>query len=270
MFALAESGEVMGTIYTRKHDGFHFLRQLYATTTFDGAFDVYDQQAQDLGFEGMTYAFAPKLYLDANMPVMPILKISNSRSPAFIKHYIDAGFEKDDFTIQAIIQGRKNRLDWWEEDKKNILSKPQRKIIITAKEDYKIHNGITIPTMNNSRGSAGSSVISSEKNGCYQKLVTENFQTLETCAQVFHEHVMSNSHMLLYFLSPILDQLTKTERQLLPFLTSGKPMKSISLSSTNSQKYAEKLVSRIRKKFGNINKGQLIYYIGLLQILDDL
>lgn len=260
----------MDTIYTRKHDGFHFLRQLYATKTFDSAFDVYDKQAQDLGFEGMTYAFAPKLYLDADMPVMPILKISDSRSPAFIKHYIDADFEKDDFTIKAIIQGRKSKLDWWEEDKKGILNSPQRKIIITAKEDYKIHNGITIPTMNNSRGSAGSSVISSEKNGCYQKLVTGNFQTLEACAQVFHEHVMSNSHMLLYFLSPILNQLTKTEKQILPYLASGEAMKSINLPATSSQKYAERLVTRIRKKFGNINRGQLIYYIGLLQILDDL
>ena len=257
-------------MYNPNHNLSCFLEKLYTSTTFDEAFDAYDQQTQSLGYEGAVYAFIPKLYLEAGTPIAPIFKISESRNPDFIKHYIESNFEKDDFTIQAITQGRSTILDWWEEEAKGILNEAQRNIIVTAKEDYGIHNGISIPIMNSPLGVAGASLVSSKKNGSFRMLMDNNCSTLQICTQAFHQHVMATPQFQHYFLSHLLGKLTATERRLLSFIASGKPLKAINLTPTISPKYADKLIHSIRKKFGNINKGQLIYYVGLLQLRGDL
>ena len=250
------------------HDFLPFVNRLYSSLSFDEAFDAYDKYVQSLDFGGALYAFIPKVLFEGDLRVAPIFKISDTRDPEYLKHYIDADFEKDDFTLQSVINGRAVMLDWWKEEKKGKLLPAERNVIATAREEYKMHNGITIPTMNDKRGIAGASVVTEDKNTRYELLVAENSHALETCTQVFHEHVMARPRLYHHFLLPILEKLTETEKQMLPFIASGLPLKAINLSPKITPKYAEKLLASIRQKFGNINKGRLIYYIGLLQILD--
>lgn len=252
----------------QNHQMTPFINDLYSSLSFDTAFDVYDKQVQALGFGGALYAFIPKVLFEGDLCVAPIFKISDTRDPNYLKHYIEASFEKDDFTLQSVINGRAMMLDWWKEEKKGLLMPAERNVILTAKEDYKMNNGITIPTMNNQRGIAGASVISEDKSSSYELLVAENSQALELCTQVFHQHVMAHPQIFNYFLLPILEKLTATEKRLLPYIANGLPMKAINLTPTISEKYADKLLRSIREKFGNISKGRLIYYIGLLQVLD--
>lgn len=258
-------------MYNPNHNLSCFLEELLTSKTFDEAFDAYDKQVQKLGYEGAIYAFIPKLYLKAGSPITPIFKISESRDPAFIKHYIDAGFEKDDFTIQRIVYQEESKIiDWWEEEAKGTLNPAQKNVIATAKEIYGIHNGISVPIMNSQKGIATVSVTSSEKGDAYQTLITENFQIFQDCTIIFHQHITSNPQLQHYFLSPLLSKLTSTEKRLLPFLASGLPVKAINLTPKVTPKYADKLIYSIRRKFGNINKAQLIYHIGLLQLNDSL
>lgn len=240
-------------------------------SSLDQAFAVYEQQVQDLGFEGALYAYIPRLHLEAQLNAAPVFKVSASRNPAFMEHYQQAGLEKDDFTLRGIMQGRTDPIDWWGEERSGILTPAERNLIVMARDDYGIRNGVTVCTLNGEQGVAGASVISSEPDRLYDKLKQENFTAFTLCTGVFHAHVMDRIYLHQFFLEPMLGLLTDKEKKLLAFIVMGKPMKQVSDYLPNvTPKYAERLVEGIRKKFGGINKNRLIYYAGLLHLLDHL
>ncbi len=247
-----------------------FITALFQAATLDEAFAAYEQVAQRLGFEGVLYTFVPQIYFEAHLSIAPLFKTSASYSPAFLKHYQEAGFEQDDFTVKKITHGETSVIDWWGESHKGELSLPERHVIITAKEDYGIRNGMTIPLIG-AAGFGGISCISSETDRAYHLLVMTNLDTLIFCSHIFHEHIMAKPHLNYFFLASLLERLSVKEKRLLPFLITGLPMKTLPKHIPDiSQKYGERLLENILKKFGGINKAQLIYYIGLLHLLNHL
>lgn len=245
-----------------------FVAALFQANTFDEAFAVYTRCVQSLGFEGVLYTFIPQLHLQSGLPLAPLFITSDTYNPHFLKHYQEAGFEKHDFTIKKITQGETHVIDWWVEARKPETTAPERHVVITAEQDYGIKHGLSLPLVG-AAGFGGASIISAEKDALYQRLLATNLSTLMCCTQIFHEHVMSKPALRAFFLAALLEQLSVKERQLLPFLITGLPMKTLPKYLPGiSQKYGEKLLESILKKFGGINKAQLLYYLGLLQLLD--
>jgi hypothetical protein len=245
----------------------NFIAALYQATTLDEAFAAYEQLVQKLGFDGVLYTFVPQIYFDAKLSITPLFKTSDAYCPAFLKHYQEAGFDQHDFTVKQITHGETRVIDWWGESRKGLLTPQESTVIITAREEYGIRNGMTLPLLGGMPGFGGVSCISSEKDTAYQLLVSEKLYVLQLCTQLFHEHVMAQPHLKIYFLAALLDQLTPKEKRLLQFVISGLPMKILpDYMADISQKYGERLLDGIREKFGGINKVRLIYYIGLLHL----
>jgi hypothetical protein len=245
----------------------NFIAALYQSTTLDEAFAVYERLAQSLGFDGVLYTFVPQIYLEIGLPITPLFKTSDAYCPAFLKHYQEAGFEQHDFTIKKITCGERQTIDWWGESRQGQLTRQESSVIITAREDYGIRNGMSLPLVGGMPGLGAVSCISSEKDAAYQRLVNEKLDILQLCTQLFHEHVMAKPSLKIYFLAALLDQLTPKEKRLLQFVVSGLPMKVLpDYMADLSQKYGERLLDNIRAKFGGINKIRLIYYIGLLHL----
>lgn len=248
-----------------------FIVELHQAATLDEAFAAYEKLVQSLGFDGALYTFVPQIYLENKLSITPLFKASDAYSPAFLRHYQDAGFDQHDFTVKRIAQGERQVLDWWLESRKGLLTRRERKVIVTAREDYGIRNGLSLPLVGGMPGLGGVSCISSEKGDAYQALLHDKLRDLKHCTQVFHEHVMAQPHLRIYFLAPLLAQLSPKEKRLLQFVLSGLPMKTLPKHMDDvSQKYGEKLVDGIRAKFGGINKVRLIYYIAMLHLHDYL
>lgn len=250
-------------------DFFEFIRRLQAAQTLDEAFAAYDDQVQKIGFEGALYAFAPQLYLHAHLNLTPVFKVSPTRSATFIQHYQAEQFEKHDFTLKYILQGKQGPFDWWTEERKGYLSKEEKQIIQIARFDYGIRNGLSMCTMNEELGVAGASMVSSENDFLYQKLLDERLPILKMSTEIFHSYVISKPHLQHFFVSPLLDTLTPKEKRLLRFIVEGKPMKASPLQDI-TYRYSDKLMHNIRVKFGGISKGRLIYYIGLMRLMNYL
>jgi DNA-binding CsgD family transcriptional regulator len=247
-----------------------YIERLYNSSSIDDAFDALNQELQTLGFDAALYGFSPRLASDESEPAAPVFKIADDYCPAFIEHYFSEGLAKDDFTIRLLMQGRQQRLDWWECSQKGMLSDVEESVLGMGRYDFGIQNGITLPTMNNSRGFGAVSMITAATGEDYIKLRVQAEKKAEVYARIFQEHINSNVNLYRYLLEPLISKLSSTEKRVLPFIASGKPMKTINLNPAISEKYAEKLVYSIRKKFGNISKARLIYYIGLLHMLDGL
>ena len=248
---------------------FEFIVKLQAASTLDEAFAVYDKQVQNLGFEGPLYAFAPQLYLQAHLNLTPVFKVSPTRNATFLQHYQAEQFEQHDFTLKHILQGKRGPFDWWTEERKGYLTPDEKNVIQIARADYGMVNGISMCTMNEEVGVAGASMISSEHERLYEKLLAERLPTLVLCTEVFHAHVMSKPHLQHFFIKPLLDTLSPKEKKLLRFIVEGKPMKSSPLPDI-TYRYSDKLMHNIRVKFGGISKGRLIYYIGLMRLMNYL
>jgi hypothetical protein len=246
-----------------------FIARLYSAPTLDHAFTIYDQLVQQLGFEGTLYAYIPRIYLEQKLDITPVFKVSETRNPQFMRHYQEAKFEQYDFTVSAILAGRTEPIDWWTEERKGILTPKERQVIITAREDYGIRHGISLSTMHTAYGIAGASVICSESDHSYEQLLQERLIKFKLYTELFHAHVMVNPHLNHYFVQPLLERLTDKEKQLLSYLVIGKPLKAAHLPDS-TYKYSDKLLCSIRQKWGGITKIRLIYYIGILHLLDHL
>ncbi|NOQ13350.1 MAG: hypothetical protein GQ583_02560 [Methyloprofundus sp.] len=255
-----------------------FVEALYQARNINEAFSAFEQHVIKLGFEGALYTFIPRISLDTNFPHAPVYLVSENYSPKYLDHYMDACFYQHDPAIKAIEKGELTPFDWWEEIHKGKMNKVEQGTIVTAREDYQIMHGITIPTMSDNRGIAGASFISSENDRLYGKLKAVNLEQLQLCTQLFHSAVLSKSFLVNPFIQPLIEKLTTKEKGLLRGLSAGKSMKTIALELETEVRYLDKVLRHTREKFSEvelngqakINKNQLVYYMGLLNLLDHL
>lgn len=260
------------------HSFFEFVAAVHQATSFEEAFSAFEKQVFQLGFDGALYVFIPRISLDTSLPQAPVYQFSDSYSPAYISHYIDAGFFRNDPIVKAMEGGDLNPLDWWTEIKKGHMNKAEENVIVVAREDYQMTHGLTIPTMADSRGIACVSVISNDNTSLYAKARNEGFDQLKLGAQVLHGAVLSNAFHLKTFVEPLVARLSTTERGFLRKLVEGKKMKTIAFELNVGEKYIDKVASSAREKLSlakngegqSISREQLIYYIGLLNLLEAL
>ena len=255
-----------------------FVEALYQARNIDEAFSAFEQHVFKLGFEGVLYTFIPRIILDTKSPYAPVYLVSESYSPKYLEHYMDTGFYQHDPVIKAIEKGDLTPFDWWEEVNKGKMNKVEQGTIVTAREDYQIMHGITIPTMSDHRGIAGASFISSENDHLYGNLKATNLENLKLSTQLFHDAVLSREFLAKSFIQPFTLKLNEKEKGLLRGLSAGKNMDHIAQELGTQVKYLDKVLRRTREKFSGvgigeeakINRNQLIYYMGLLNLLDNL
>lgn len=253
-----------------------YAQELYSAENFEQAFAVFEQQILKLGYDGVLYTYIPRVLLDSNFSREPVYKVSRDYNPSYLKHYADARFDRHDPLIKAVESGASEPIDWWGPTSKKYMDmdKASEEVIETSR-DYGIANGVTLPTLCEHRAISGASFISTEKR-LYSKLREESIENLQICTSMFHNMVISRACYTGDFVKPVLDSLSNTEKQFLVGLAQGKPPAKIAADLGKSEKYLEQVMLRMRGKLSGaadgespkINRNQLLYYAGLLNLLD--
>lgn len=216
----------------------------------------------------MLYTFIPKL-TRLSVSLQPVFQHTDSYLP-FLKNYQKNNFSRYDFVIRLVEEGKLDTIDWWEEAAKIELSKKEKYVNHIAKETYGITKGISFPTLSNDMGFAGVSIISFKDSYANKIINADAIRHLKKCSRQYHDHAMIHQDARHKFILPILQTLTPKKVLLIKYLISGKPMKYISDEVDISTRYAEKLLIKLRKQFGNITTNELIYLLGLLNISEYL
>ncbi len=255
-----------------------YVESLYQAENFEQAFAIFEKHVFKLGFEGALYTYIPRPLLDSNFFCEPIYKVSKDYCPSYLKHYFDARFDRHDPLIKAVKNGTMDPIDWWGEISKSYMNenKDSEEVIATSRH-YGIANGITLPLMSEERGISGASFISSDRQ-LYGELKKENLNKLKLCTKLFHDMVISNVSHLSHFVKPALSSLSNTEKRLLQKLAQGKPISKIADELCKSERYLEKVMYRTRQKLSGIsadeipkiNRNRVLYYAGLLNLLDQI
>ena len=253
-----------------------FVEQLFLAENFEQAFSAFEKHIQQLGFSGVLYAYIPALSLDTNFPKQPVYHYSDSYSPDYIAHYMEANYYQHDPIIKAMQSGYIEPLDWLNEIKTKPMNAAAQKVILTALKDYQMIHGLTIPTLSGNHGVACVSVISQESLQYYKLAKQENLQQLQLCARLLHSVVVTNGFHLQKFILPLIAELTPTERRFLRKLCEGKKLKQIALELGLKEKYMDKVMRHLLQKLSpdqdqseaRINRDQLLYYMGQMNILD--
>jgi len=254
-----------------------FASNLYDANNFEQAFNVFESQVLKLGFDGVLYTYIPRVLLDTQFHLNPVYHVSSEYRPKYMDHYSEARFERVDPLVQAVHDGISNPISWWGDICKEYMKadSDSAEVIETAR-DYGINNGITLPLLSGQSGIAGASIISDETSA-FGKLLDSRIEKLTLCTRLFHNLVLSHAPYKAEFSKPMLKSLSKTELQLLMGLSRGQSPAQIASQINRSEGYLEQVMIKMRRKLSGvesedipiINKNQLLYYAGLLNILDD-
>jgi len=245
-----------------------FAITLYTANNYDEAFDAYFQLVQKTGFDSVCYSYMPQIMTASQLSLSPIIKIGGALYETFLHDYLEKELLNTDPVVRLIKNGKTETIDWWEEAQKGDFTENEYAQLELIKNHYGIPNGITIPTMSGQRGIAGGSFVTTLEGSAYEALKDEYLPTLEVATKMFHDFTISHPQSLNTFVLPLFPELTTKEIQVIQYLLTGKPMKGIDEVTGISTKYAEKLLTNIRKKFGNISTNELIHQIGIFDIFN--
>lgn len=243
---------------------------------YDSAFKALNDLVELLGYDGILYTFIPRFKLNSDSLKHPIYSVSGGYSPEFISHYMEARFDRQDAMIKAISDGQLATMNWWEEVQRGNLSSEEKLVLDTARQDYGISNGITIPVLTGDQGIAGASIISNDKDRLFLINLIENQELLECCVKLFYKKVMLEPWKSKVFVEPLLGSFNSNERSVMKSLIVGKSAKIIASDMGIGIKYVEKITRQLRFKFSgendlgnpNISTAELVYQAGLLSLMD--
>ncbi|SKA67611.1 Autoinducer binding domain-containing protein [Thiothrix eikelboomii] len=248
----------------------HYLSELGAAASLEARFQLYGEYIKQLGFDGATYIFAPRIQYEI-MPHLPGIFLYTESYPLdFLDHYRRDRLDRQDFTIRKVLNGETASMDWREHELSGELSAAEVSLIQLARENYGIRNAISIPTMLDARGAAGVSIISSKADGDFQQLKQEKMTRLVGITRLFHASNSLDSDWSLHFTLSVFKSLSATEMSILNYKATGKPLKNINDYLDVKYSYATNVVSTLLKKLGNTNSDQLMYLFGLLNSLNNL
>jgi len=246
-----------------------FAIELTQRTGFDACFNLLLETIHQLGFDGVLYMSIPVNLVpaDTHKPTS-IFQASNAYPKTFLEHYAHENFANDDFTIKEISSGKTNLIDWWDTDRRGLISQAERNVFSVAREDYQMRNGLSIPLLNNKHEISGASVISYDTDQVFSRLVRDNAATVSALLKLFHQRAYSDVDFQKIFIEPLLTQLSTKEKQLLKFIVTGLPIKIIDQYSDLPPGYAKNMIKNVCKKLNANNVNELRYYLGLYRIID--
>jgi len=243
-------------------------QHLYDAKSIDDKFSILENEVLSLGFDAVLYTFIPKLSR-LSTSLKPVFQYSERYNP-LIKYYQKHDFSRHDFVIRLAEERTDLEvIEWWEEAQKNKLNEKEIQVNLIMIKKFSFTKGITFPTLQNDQGLAGVSVISFKEEYKNKKVSPELLENLKHCVRMYHDHMMIHQDIRYEFILPILKTLTPKKKLVIKHLISGQPMKNITEAGV-TERYAEKLLLELRKTFGNISKNELIYLLGLLNIVEYL
>lgn len=254
-----------------------YVDALLNASDFESGFSAFEKQAHRLGFDGALYTYIPKVILDFDFIAAPIYEVSSSFNHNYLAHYQQARFDRHDPLIKAVQDGTQYPIDWWGECTEFYKNQsPQSRIVMDESLSYGIQNGITIPLMSGRQGISGASFISRERRPAFESLSSAKLEELKIATRLFHSLVTSNAHYLGGFSRPMLEILNDKERRYLAGLAEGKSSSEIAHLLGTTTKYLEQLMLKIRRKLSGvgpfdpptINRNQVLYYAGLMNLLE--
>jgi hypothetical protein len=256
----------------------NFAFELCGAENYDAAFSAFDQLLTSVGFDSVLYSHIPSIVLSGTSASQPVFSTSESYDSRYMMQYMEAGFYKDDHVISSINDGRMSHIDWWKEAETKAVSKGAMEVFSVARDDFKMTNGFTIPTLTGSQGIAAASFISSDAREPFDQLLQENEQLMIASTKIFHNHVMNQSYFFGKFLEPSLPKLNATQRAVFKGLLLGLTTPVIAGQICKNPRYVENVVRDLRVKIGGsdiegkplISKDSLIHYGGLMRFLDQL
>jgi hypothetical protein len=245
-----------------------FCDALYSATDIDTLFAALEKAVQAMGFDNLSYTFVPGALGRSLYRLSPIFRLSQSYNAKFIQHYSEAHFGRDDFTIKRITGGDLTPMIWWREAEDKRLTKSELEVITVARQDYGIHQGISIPTFSDGYNIAGVSVTREEMDRGFDQLCMERGDYLRKMSLMFSDRALCLSEARTVFMEPLLQTLSTTERHVLCALAQGNNLKAVCQELELDYKYvANSVLKSLRKKFGNVTRDTLMYEAGLLNII---
>ncbi|HEY7772259.1 MAG TPA: autoinducer binding domain-containing protein [Marinagarivorans sp.] len=242
-----------------------FYEQLHASVDIDAMFLAIEQATTALGFDNLSYTFVPGAISHSPNQLQPIFKISKAYNAGFIRHYVDAEFGQQDFTIKRIINGDFSPMVWWREAKNQSITRAELEVIEVARQEYGICHGISIPTYSDGYNIAGVSVTREYRDHQFDELCSERGEHLRRLSQMFSDRVLCRHDIRAVFMAPFLQKLTTTEKQVLSKLAKGCNLKAVCHELQLDYKYvANSVIKSLRKKFGNVTRDALMYEAGML------
>lgn len=244
-----------------------YTHAMCAADSLEGRFAVYGNYIRQLGFDGATYTFVPRIQWEL-LPKLPAVFLYTNPYPlGFLEHYERERLDRHDFTIRRVLSGETAPMDWREHELSGQLSADEVGLIRLAKEKYGILNALSIPLLEE-RGAAGMSVISFKEDTEFYALKQEALALLLNFTYLFHHLVFADS--LRQFVSPIVQSLSEKEREVLVYKSRGKVIKNINFDLGIDDGYANNLFSSMKKRLGNVRTERLLYLFGLLNALPEL
>ena len=245
-----------------------FCTELYAVETFESHFKVYEIFIELLGFDGACYTYLPKIQV-ANIPlVQPVFASTDNYPMAYLADYEKQQFHNHDFTIRKGMEnGSLAPMDWRDNELNGDLSEDEKRLIIFAREKHGIINALSVPTQVSDVILAGASIISFLDDGEFTKLKDKNLVTLVLLTKIFHEKISCSSNLVQLFSQPLLEKLNETELTALRLLADGIPTKQLINHMDVGEKYAGNIISRLCNKLNGINRDQLFFLLGRINLL---
>ena len=246
-----------------------FVKDVYLSSndSLEFRFKLFEKYIQQLGFDGVTYSFIPSFILDNSIEQAPIFLHSELFPDSFLEQYINDRFDLDDFAIRRIKSNKLSTMDWSTYQNSKELTSAEKNVLKVSKQEHGIMNGITIPTMTGAKGVSAVSIVSSASDVEFSLLKKERLESLELITNIFHR---SNVDLDEYFVKPYFSHFTQKEVTILKYLSKGLHLKNIADETDISHSYASNVLSKLRKKLGNITHDKLMYDLGVFKILDDL
>ena len=232
---------------------------------FKKDFQLLTTKTQELGWDDVLYSFYPRpMYL--NKQIQPVLHFSEGFG-SFVAHYIRSNYGNRDFVLRLAMNRRETPIDWWEDIEAGNVTPEEMEVTLDAKNNFEIHQGLSVPVLDGTFAIAGISVISKNSDrDHFLRLKNDFAQDLYDAANEYHLKTIAKKDGLLFFIQPLMDSLNEKKQAVIKHLITGKPLKVIDKTYDITPEYAKKVVAKLRKEFGNVTTNELIYLMGLINI----
>lgn len=244
---------------------FDFIESLDEAQSMNQLFQALESVANKLGFEGVSYTYIPPVILNNLQENSPVFVKSDSFSDDFITHYEEDNLGEHDFVIKCVLNNDLQPVHWWQAVEQRRVDKQEKRLIEIARSDYNIENAISIPTFKNGDSIAGVSITSSDNKYYFDKLFDERIKIFGRLCRIFSDRIILTPQYQAKFYLPFLKKLSYTEKQLLLLLAQGIPLKKAAEKANIKYGYAGNVVEKLRMKFGNVTREQLLYIAGVIR-----
>ena len=245
-----------------------FCAEIYKEESFDGCFKIFEKYVKKLGFDGACYTFIPKVQIKDISFVNPVFAKTENFPMSFLEDYEKKQLHNHDFTIRKGKENTKDRYWCWRETElSGDLNQKEIDLIKLAREKHGITNAISIPTLVTDLVLSGASFVSSKQDKEFNQLKKESLETLIIVTKLFHDRNYAGSKLVQIFSKPLSEKLNPTEYKTLELLTKGYKTKQLAEKLNVTDKSAKNIVSNLCKKLGGINRDQLFFLIGRINLL---